>query len=118
MWFHIGWLICFALCAPAWAGPLSDPDWSSPTPYGLLGIDPNDPDLNDPVLAPALVRKAYRRAVQLCHPDKYPEPTSEGRFKRVHQAYETLSKAPTGGQRRDAPPPPPDAARRPEPQPP
>jgi curved DNA-binding protein CbpA len=69
-------------------------------PYVVLGVRA---DASDEV-----VRSAYRRLVQLHHPDhNNGSPESERRFEEVQEAYAQVRKLRASGARAAAPPPPP-----------
>lgn len=52
--------------------------------YKTLGVDKD--------ATPADLKKAYREAAKLCHPDKHPDdPKAEAKFKVISEAYATLS---------------------------
>jgi hypothetical protein len=59
------------------------PVGAATTLYGVLGIPQNaDPDA---------IKSAYRKAAKQWHPDVCKEPDAEQRFKRIGEAYQTLS---------------------------
>ena len=65
-----------------------------PDPFTVLGVSRDAPD--------AEIRRAYRRLVQLHHPDHNDgSPESERRFEEVQEAYGEVTRI-----RRSAPPPP------------
>jgi curved DNA-binding protein CbpA len=76
---------------------------SKADPYVVLGVraDASDED----------VRSAYRRLVQLHHPDhNRGSAESERRFEEVQEAYAQVRKLRAGGAHAAAPPPPPPGA--------
>ena len=72
-------------------------------PYVVLGVRAGASDEE--------VRSAYRRLVQLHHPDhNHGSAESERRFEEVQEAYAQVRKLRAGGARAAAPPPPPPRA--------
>ncbi len=72
-------------------------------PYVVLGVRADASDEE--------VRSAYRRLVQLHHPDhNHGSAESERRFEEVQEAYAQVRKLRAGGARAAAPPPPPPRA--------
>ena len=72
-------------------------------PYAVLGVRADASDEE--------VRSAYRRLVQLHHPDhNHGSAESERRFEEVQEAYAQVRKLRAGGARAAAPPPPPPRA--------
>ena len=58
-------------------------DWMEKDFYAALGV-PKDAD-------DAAIKKAYRKLARKYHPDTNKEPGAEDRFKRISEAYDTLS---------------------------
>jgi len=65
------------------------------SPRAVLGVGASD--------GPDVVRRAYRRLVLECHPDRHPGPEAAARFAAVSDAYRAIRSEPL-------PPPPPAAA--------
>lgn len=66
--------------------------------YGILGVSRNA-TLED-------IKTAYRNKAKQFHPDKNPgDAVAAEKFKKVHQAYEALSKPGVHTNRRTSPPP-------------
>lgn len=75
------------------AGEIRDFNPESPNLFERLGLDPTDPDFEDPTMAEALLKAAYKLAQKKYHPDSNlpgAEPDAD-KFVKVVEAYEKLT---------------------------
>lgn len=89
---------CFIILGATSSGHAADWNFVEPQPnsnnyYERLGIDPSDPNLSDPEVAPKMIKAAYLRAARKHHPDHFQGEAADvakALFQKIEMAYATL----------------------------